>query len=125
MGDKIKIAIDVPVGRKRRDKLIRMGYDVVCEAKPKETDDSWLNRAFVNGAIFAVSADSDVPRLIERNLYPMTWILYPLDFGIPQSEMVSHVDKAIKHKIRMFNNLSTRRQSWFGHFLSSIKLNIF
>jgi len=75
----ITIALDVCVGRRRRERLEQMGYKIVVIAQPSEADKDWLNRAFAEGAFFVVSADLDIPKLIEREKYPMCWVEYPKD----------------------------------------------
>lgn len=108
------IALDVGVGFRRKKELEALGYVVVAVARDSETDDSWLNRAFVSGAQFAVSADLDIPRLIETNRYPMVWINYPSNEKGMGDLLVNYIDQTIRFKVDLFKKFSTPTPSKKG-----------
>lgn len=125
----IRIALDQAVGRRRAEELINMGYHVTVMAKGSETDGSWLNRAFTSGASFAISPDLDIPRLIEKNSYPMVWISYPCDMPEHRGNEVKYIDETIKFKMKFFRDIigeggKKKGKSWFTSFLSFIKSSI-
>lgn len=101
---KQRIALDVGVGFRRKKELEDLGYKVVVVARDSETDDSWLNRAFVEGARFAVSADLDIPRLIETCKYPMVWINYPSNDKGSNDILVKYIDDTVKFKVKCFSD---------------------
>lgn len=122
---KVRIALDQSVGRRRAIDLVNMGYVVVVVAKASETDESWVNRAFAEGAQFAISPDLDIPRLIEKQSYPMTWINYPSDDEAHKNDLVKYIDQRIKFKMDMFKSMVSERKQekkkWYSRFLSSTK----
>jgi len=108
----INIALDVCVGRKRRERLEQMGYKIVVIAQPSEADKDWLNRAFAEGAFFVVSADLDIPKLIEREKYPMCWVEYPNEVAEQyKDQMVEHIDSTIKRKTEVFKQFVESQKS--------------
>lgn len=104
------IALDVGVGFRRKKQLESWGYKVVVVARDSETDDSWLNRAFVEGAKFAISADLDIPKLIETQKYPMVWINYPSNEPGMGELLTKYIDDSIKFKLRLFKDLTTDKK---------------
>ncbi len=118
---KARLALDTAVGQRRVTELIQLGYVIVAIAKPKESDESWLNRAFAEGAQFAISPDLDIPRLIEQNNYPMIWINYPSDKAQFKDDMVSYIDKSVKTKTQTFKGFGTEPKSQKSFFSSMIK----
>lgn len=119
---KIKIALDENIGRRRAEKLSKMGYEIVCFAGQAETDESWMARANEEGAQFAISADLDIPRVIERFGYPMFWVWFE---HTPNGEtnLVDHIDKSIKLKMdqmkKMFGE-KNEKNSDLSRFFQSI-----
>lgn len=101
------IALDVGVGYRRKKQLESMGYKVVVTARDSETDDSWVNRAFVAGARFVISADLDIPKLIETEGYPMVWINYPSNEKGMSELLVKYIDDSINNKLRLFKTLTS------------------
>ena len=61
-----------------------------------------MNRAFAEGAQFAISPDLDIPRVIENKNYPMTWINYPSDQEEHKGDLVGYIDRKIKFKLQLF-----------------------
>ncbi|NJO48158.1 MAG: hypothetical protein HC840_00420 [Leptolyngbyaceae cyanobacterium RM2_2_4] len=104
---KQSIALAVGVGYRRKRQLESWGYKAVVVARDSETDDSWLNRAFVAGAKFAISADLDIPKLIEINKYPMVWINYPSNEPGMGELLTKYIDDSIKFKLRFFKDLTS------------------
>lgn len=100
------IALDVGVGYRRKKELESLGYKVVVVARDSETDDSWLNRSFVEGAKFVISADLDIPKLVEINGYPMVWINYPSNEPGMADLLVKYIDDTIAMKLRLFRDLT-------------------
>jgi hypothetical protein len=101
----IKIALDCNIGKKRKAELIGLGYDVVVVAQDAEEDELWLHRAFSGGARFVVSNDFDVPRLIEKEGYPMVWVNYPNDNAYFKEWLVQYIDQMIRFKLKVFKNI--------------------
>lgn len=122
---KAKLALDTAVGQRRVTELIQLGYSIVVIARESETDESWLNRAFVEGAQFAISPDLDVPRLIEQNNYPMIWINYPSDKAKFVGDLVDYIDMSVKTKTNVFRNFTgepiKKKAGLFG-FMKSLFL---
>lgn len=123
---KIRIALDQSIGRRRAIDLVNLGYHVVVVAKPSETDESWVNRAFSEGAQFAISPDLDIPRLIENRKYPMVWINYPSDQDEFRNDLVKYVDSMVKFKLGVFRDMvadKTKKESkpWYSRFWPSTK----
>lgn len=112
----IAIALDVCVGKKRTERLKTLGYKVVCIARDAETDASWVNRAFSAGAFFVISADMDIPKIVEREGYPMCWVEYPSDVRDGR-DLVSYIDKAMKMKLQMFADLFGVEKQFVGRDL--------
>lgn len=102
---KIKIAIDGNLGRKRVKELTHLGYDIVVTAGLSECDLMWMHRAWAAGAVFVVSNDSDIPRIIEREGYPMCWIDYPNDNPLYKECLVKYVHQMIKFKLKMYKRV--------------------
>lgn len=102
---KIKIAIDSVLGWKRCDQLEKLGYNIVVIAGEAESDSSWMKRASDAGATFVISNDSDIPRLIERESYPMVWVDFPTDREFDKSRLVIYVHKVIRFKLLMFEKI--------------------
>lgn len=125
---KIRIALDQSVGRRRAIDLIDLGYEVVVVARASETDESWMNRAFAEGAQFAISPDLDIPRVIENRNYPMIWINYPSDQEEHKGDLVGYIDNKIKFKMELFKSMvvtkpepKQEKKKWYSRFLSFIK----
>lgn len=121
---RITLALDQSVGWKRKQKLITMGYDIVVVANHAETDESWLNRAFVAGAMFAISPDLDIPRAIENNQYPMFWINYPSDRPEMKDDMIGFIDRSVKHKMRTCKQFAIEpkpKKNVFESFIDILK----
>lgn len=102
---KLKIAIDTNLGKKRCGELIGLGYDVVTVAQSSEPDIDWVYRAFNSGARFIVSNDLDIPKLIEREGYPMVWINYPNDNPYFKEWLVEYIDQMIRFKLNVFKKI--------------------
>lgn len=125
---KIRIALDQSVGRRRAIELVDIGYLVVAIARHGESDESWMNRAFAEGAQFAISPDLDIPRLIEKHEYPMAWINYPSDDDAHKGDLVGYIDRRVKSKMDLFRDMVAEppkkkgeKKPWFTRFLSSTK----
>lgn len=114
MSNRIKIAVDVCVGRNKMAELTMRGYEVVVSARESESDESWLNRALTNGAKFAISQDADVPRLIERRKMAMVWIDYPIDLPEHKPDMIGYIESMIKFKMKLFKTYNEEVPSSFG-----------
>lgn len=99
---KLRIALDTNVGKRRYEEFVELGYTVVVVAQESEPDEDWLQRAFVDGARFIVSNDVDVPKIIEREGYPMCWIKYPNDNPKYKDWLVQYVDQMIRFKLIVF-----------------------
>jgi len=120
----VAIGLDVCVGRARANALKKLGYKIAYVAQPRETDVSWVNKAFANGALFVISADLDVPKIIEREAYPMVWVEYPNDNPAVKDDLVSYLDKTIKNKLRLFKTVTeTQEALCSGSYSSPIKSN--
>jgi len=102
---KIRIALDQSIGAKRKKQLNDLGYEVVVTADHAETDESWMNRAFAAGAVFAVSPDLDIPRIIENQRYPMAWINYPLDNQDFKNDLVKFIHESIQFKVKVYREM--------------------
>lgn len=100
--NKIKIAIDVTVGKKNANYLKSIGYEIVCVAKMAEEDEVWLAKAYINGALFIISPDVDIPRIIERKKYPMMWVEYPQNIKDIKEELIEVVRRSIEFKMDNF-----------------------
>lgn len=98
----INIALDVGVGRKRAKQLEEMGYKVVCVANHGEPDEQWMDRAFTSNALFVISPDFDIPRIIEKEGYPMSWIDFPSNTPELKFSLVDYINNRISLKLRMF-----------------------
>ena len=107
---KIKIALDQGVGKRKEEKLRQLGYDIVCVANHGEPDDSWMHRAFRNGANFVISPDMDIPKMIEVEKYPMFWVNYPSDDVALKKDLVLYVDKTIKFKMKALYKIINNSQ---------------
>ena len=119
----IKIALDESIGAVRVLQLINMGYTVVYKAGHGETDDSWMKKAHERGALFVVSADLDIPRIIEKESYPMFWIWYPADKTSFPKDLVRYIDEKIKAKLIMYKAMfggSSEKGSYLSRFFQSL-----
>jgi hypothetical protein len=105
----INIALDQSVGKIRAKELEKLGYNVVCIAEHGESDVDWMNRAFINHALFVVSPDMDIPKLIEKEGYPMVWINYPSDVPELKDNLVQYIHNRINIKRYMFGLLKDNR----------------
>lgn len=99
----VNIALDQCVGYKRAEQLRQLGYNVVCMANQGESDQDWMKRAHEKKALFAISADSDIPKIIEKQTYPMCWIIYPIDDMELKKDLIGYVDRMIKFKILFYS----------------------
>ena len=102
---KLKIALDTNVGKRRHEEFVDLGYDVVVVAQGSEPDIDWVQRAFMANARFIVSNDVDIPKILERQGYPMVWVNYPNDNPYFKSWLVEYVDQAIKFKLNLFKRI--------------------
>ena len=98
----IKIAVDCNIGKRRKAELIELGYDVVVVAEDGEADSLWVYKAFDKGARFVISNDLDIPRILEREGYPMVWVNYPNDNAYFKEWLVQYVDQMIRFKLKTF-----------------------
>jgi hypothetical protein len=101
----VKIALDGNIGKKRCNELIGLGYNVVTIAQTSEADEEWVYKAFNAGARFIVSNDFDIPKLIEKEGYPMVWINYPMDNLLYKDWLVQYLDQMIRFKINFFKRI--------------------
>jgi hypothetical protein len=101
----IKIALDCNIGKKRKAELIDLGYDVVVVAEDGEADVLWVHRAFSGGARFVVSNDLDVPKILEREGYPMVWVNYPNDNAYFKDWLVQYIDQMVRFKLKIFQKI--------------------
>lgn len=69
-----RLAFDVNVANKVIGQYARQGHTIVCCAKEGETDESFLDRAFVAGATHVFSQDADIAIIIEKENYDMRWV---------------------------------------------------
>lgn len=70
------LAFDVNVPDKKIGQYARKGHKIVCCCYEGESDESFLDRAFVSGATHVFSQDADIGLIIEREDYDMTWLRY-------------------------------------------------
>jgi|ERR1035437_805954 hypothetical protein len=98
----IKIALDCNIGKRRKAELEGLGYNVVVVANDAEEDALWLHRAFSNGSRFVISNDLDVPKILEREGYPMVWVNYPNDNAYFKDWLVQYIDQMIRFKLKTF-----------------------
>lgn len=121
----MRIAIDVTVGRIRANALKALGYKIVTVARHSETDKSWVNRAFAEGAFFVISPDMDIPKIIEREGYPMCWVEYPNDNPEVKNDLVGYLDKVMKRKLEVFKTVTQmpKEAPCSGSYSSSTKSN--
>src|ERR1035437_474583 len=105
---RINIAVDQAVSKKRVEKLKELGYNVVCRANHGEADQDWMKRANKLNALFAISPDADIPRLIEIKAYRMGWINWPQDQVINDRtlDLVAYVDRAIRLKMQFYSEVA-------------------
>jgi hypothetical protein len=103
---KIRLAVDVTIGKKRRKELMERGYIIAYVAKAAEPDQEWLKAAHENHAVFVISADLDIPKIIEREKYPMFWVNFPIHDGFVNDYLVEYVDNAIKTKLRQIKEMA-------------------
>ena len=72
-----RLAFDVNVSDKAIGQYARAGHVVVCCAKAGESDESFLERAYVAGATDVFSQDADIGNIIEKENYSgMKWWRY-------------------------------------------------
>jgi hypothetical protein len=102
----VNIAIDQCIGIKRMKQLQSLGYNVVTRAESSEKDSSWMNRAFANGALFVISADMDIPKIIEVEKYPMIWIDCPHHNKNLGCDVITYIDNMIKFKLQFFRDVA-------------------
>lgn len=61
-----KLAFDCTYSDKMIGKMAKAGYQIVCVARPGETDESWFMRAVESGADTVVSRDNDLVKLMVK-----------------------------------------------------------
>ncbi len=71
-----KLAFDVNVSNKDIGQYARAGYVIVCCCEPSESDESFLDRAWVAGATHVFSQDADIGNIIQKENYDMIWKRY-------------------------------------------------
>jgi len=71
-----RLAFDVNVSNKIIGQYAREGHIVVCCCEQAESDESFLDRAFVAGATHVFSQDADIGIIIEKEGYDMKWVRF-------------------------------------------------
>lgn len=102
---KIKIAVE-HISNEDVKRLEKRGYEVVVRAEISEPDDWFLRRALNKKALFVISNDADIPRIIENKKYPMIWVDRPrISTSDDQYAVVNVLEHSMKQKIKFIKKL--------------------